>query len=147
MSFCVKWFTIQCSSGFLSKLNQTRFGLGWCSTPLSCLLHPAQWKHLFLLVIFPHVKAKLAVFFVSFHFHLCLRVENCLIKFSPLCPLSWSSLTFFFSFFLPPDLILYSACCHSLFVPRIIESYSDRACTHSEGSVVCTQWQVGMRQS
>lgn len=82
---------------FPSSITPGSFGLMLSSPQLFAPSNTVETSF-FLVLLFPHVKAKLIVFFVSYDFLLCLCVE-----FSPLCTLSWSSQTFFFPvFFFPP---------------------------------------------
>lgn len=81
---------------FPSSITPGSFGLMLSSPQLFAPSNTVETSF-FLVLLFPHVKAKLIVFFVSYDFLLCLCVE-----FSPLCTLSWSSQTFFFQFFSSP---------------------------------------------
>lgn len=44
----MKWVSVHhwAALKFLFQAQSHQVLLGWCSAPLSCLLHPTQWKHL-----------------------------------------------------------------------------------------------------
>lgn len=86
---------------FPSSITPGSFGLMLSSPQLFAPSNTVETSF-FLVLLFPHVKAKLIVFFVSYDFLLCLRVENCLIKFSPLSLYLDPARLFFPVFFFPP---------------------------------------------